>query len=188
MEPESPTPSGNRCQETKNGFGPAVAIAVFEILHRLLEVGARHIGETARGGLPWCVLDAIAGDAIPVTDPHPAKGAIAIEDEEWAVWHLLITPFVWGILSAGHHSVHGNSRQFLAVAGGTASCQLTVGGIAATVTYCGVAPGKIIDQLNLQYPSGVSSGAPVEAVLTINSASGRFWFARTSSARISWTA
>jgi hypothetical protein len=30
---------------------------------------------------------------IPVTDPHPAKGAIAIEDEDWAVWHFLITPF-----------------------------------------------------------------------------------------------
>jgi hypothetical protein len=42
--------------------------------------------------LPWGVLDAIAGEAIPVTDPHPAKGAIAIEDEEWAVWHYFITP------------------------------------------------------------------------------------------------
>jgi hypothetical protein len=77
----------------KNGFGPAIAFAVFEILHRFLEIGARNIGEAASGGLPWSVFDAIAGEAIPVTDPHPAKGAIAIEDEDWAVWHFLITPF-----------------------------------------------------------------------------------------------
>jgi hypothetical protein len=43
--------------------------------------------------LPWGVFDAISGDAIPVTDPHPAKGAIAIEDQERAAGHFLITPF-----------------------------------------------------------------------------------------------
>jgi len=63
----------------------------------------------------------------------------------------------------------------LSVVGGTASCQLTIGGIAATVTYCGAAPGLINDQLNFIYPAGVPSGAPVEAVLTINGATGRFW-------------
>ncbi|MGB7762768.1 MAG: glycoside hydrolase family 3 C-terminal domain-containing protein, partial [Bryobacteraceae bacterium] len=63
----------------------------------------------------------------------------------------------------------------LSVAGGTASCQLTIGGVAATVTYCGAAPGLIIDQLNFTYPAGVPSGAPVQAVLTINGATGIFW-------------
>jgi len=63
----------------------------------------------------------------------------------------------------------------LSVVGGAASCQLTIGGIAAAVTYCGAAPGYIIDQLNFQYPAGVPSGAPVEAVLTINGSTGRFW-------------
>jgi uncharacterized protein (TIGR03437 family) len=63
----------------------------------------------------------------------------------------------------------------LSVVGGTASCQLTVGGVAATVTYCGAATGEIIDQLNFQYPAGIPSGTPVEAVLTINGATGRFW-------------
>ena len=77
----------------KNGFGPAIAFAVFEILHRLLEIGVWRIGEAASGGLPWGVFDAISGERIPVTDPHPAKGAIAIENEERAVWHFLITPF-----------------------------------------------------------------------------------------------
>jgi len=61
------------------------------------------------------------------------------------------------------------------VMGGAASCQLTIGGISATVIYCGAAPGEIIDQLNFQYPNGVPPGAPVEAVLTINGATGRFW-------------
>ena len=63
----------------------------------------------------------------------------------------------------------------LSVVGGTASCQLTIGGIAATVDYCGAAPGFIIDQLNFTYPPGIPSGAPVETTLTINGATGRFW-------------
>jgi hypothetical protein len=71
----------------------------------------------------------------------------------------------------------------LSVVGGTASCQLTIGGIAATVDYCGAAPGFIIDQLNFTYPAGIPSGAPVEAVLTVTNptgralttATGRFW-------------
>ena len=62
----------------------------------------------------------------------------------------------------------------LSVVGGTASCQLTIGGVAATVTYCGAAPGYIIDQLNFTYPPGIPSGAPVEATLTIADATGRF--------------
>jgi beta-glucosidase len=71
----------------------------------------------------------------------------------------------------------------LSVVGGPSACQLTVGGIAATVTYCGAAPGYIIDQLNFTYPAGVPAGAPVEAVLTVTNptgralttATGRFW-------------
>jgi hypothetical protein len=81
----------------KDGFGSAKAFAIFEILDSFLEIGARHIGEAA-SGLPRCVFYPIAGEAIPVTDPHPAKGAISIEDKDWAVWHFLITPFERGIL------------------------------------------------------------------------------------------
>jgi uncharacterized protein (TIGR03437 family) len=63
----------------------------------------------------------------------------------------------------------------LEVPGGTAACQLTIGGQPATVDYCGAAPFEIIDQLNFTYPSGVSTSAPyAEAVLTINGATGRF--------------
>ncbi len=63
----------------------------------------------------------------------------------------------------------------LSVVGGTASCQLTIGGIAATVDYCGAAPGFIVDQLNFTYPAGMPAGPPVPAALTINGATGRFW-------------
>jgi len=62
----------------------------------------------------------------------------------------------------------------LSVIGGTASCQLTIGGIAATVTYCGAAPGFIIDQLDFTYPAGIPPGAAVLATLTINGATGQF--------------
>lgn len=56
-----------------------------------------------------------------------------------------------------------------------ASCQLTIGGQAATVTYCGAAPGEIIDQVNFLYPDSVPSDAPyTDAVLTINGVSGHF--------------
>jgi hypothetical protein len=79
----------------KNSIGPLIAFVIFEILHSFLEIGARHIGEAASGGLPWGVFGPIAGEAIPVIDPHPAKGAIPIEDERWAVLHFLITPFDW---------------------------------------------------------------------------------------------
>ena len=60
------------------------------------------------------------------------------------------------------------------VVGGTASCQLTIGGIAAEVKYCGAAPGEIIDQVNFVYPAGVPAGAPVQASLTVNGSTGTF--------------
>jgi uncharacterized protein (TIGR03437 family) len=56
-----------------------------------------------------------------------------------------------------------------------ATCELTVGGQAARVDYCGAAPGLIIDQVNFAYPAGVSSSAAfVDASLTINAVTGRF--------------
>ncbi|HUE00580.1 MAG TPA: family 16 glycosylhydrolase [Bryobacteraceae bacterium] len=69
----------------------------------------------------------------------------------------------------------GGSLDPLQVAGGPTNCQLTIGGEPATVDYCGAAPGEIIDQLNFTYPGGVPTNEPyVEAVLTINGATGRF--------------
>jgi uncharacterized protein (TIGR03437 family) len=50
-----------------------------------------------------------------------------------------------------------------------ASCTLTIGGAAAQVTYCGAAPGQIIDQVNFIYPSGSSA---TDAVLRIGNVSG----------------
>jgi uncharacterized protein (TIGR03437 family) len=50
-----------------------------------------------------------------------------------------------------------------------ASCTLTIGGATAPVTYCGAAPGQIVDQLNFIYPSGSSA---TDAVLSIGNVSG----------------
>lgn len=63
----------------------------------------------------------------------------------------------------------------LQVPGGSSSCQLTIGGQPATVLYCGVAPGEIIDQVNFTYPVGVSSSSPyVGATLTVNGVTSHF--------------
>jgi uncharacterized protein (TIGR03437 family) len=35
------------------------------------------------------------------------------------------------------------------------TCSLTIGGVAANVTYCGGAPGEVVYQLNFVYPTGV---------------------------------
>jgi uncharacterized protein (TIGR03437 family) len=69
----------------------------------------------------------------------------------------------------------GGSLDPLQVVGGPTACQLTIGGEPATVVYCGAAPFEIIDQLNFMYPGGVPTTEPyVDAVLTINGATGRF--------------
>ena len=51
------------------------------------------------------------------------------------------------------------------------TCKLTVGNADAAVTYCGAAPGLVIDQLNFDYPEGLA-GSTVAATLTIGSISG----------------
>jgi len=57
-------------------------------------------------------------------------------------------------LQDGVPAVYNGSLTPLEVPGSPASCQLTIGGQAATVQYCGAAPGEIIDQLNFVYPAG----------------------------------
>jgi uncharacterized protein (TIGR03437 family) len=54
-------------------------------------------------------------------------------------------------------------------------CSLTIGGQPASVLYCGVAPGEIIDQVNFAYPTGVSSNAGyVQASLSAGGVTGLF--------------
>jgi len=49
-----------------------------------------------------------------------------------------------------------------------AACKLAIAGIDARVTYCGPAPGLIIDQLNFVYPDGVPNGpGSARGVLTV---------------------
>ena len=55
----------------------------------------------------------------------------------------------------------------------TTPCALTIGSVAATVTYCGAAPGLIIYQMNFVYPSGVAvTGSTSPAAITINDHTG----------------
>jgi len=69
----------------------------------------------------------------------------------------------------------GGSITGLEVPGSPASCQLSVGGIQAAVSYCGAAPGEVIDQMNFTYPAGVPvSTSPTYAFLTVNGISGYF--------------
>jgi len=75
----------------------------------------------------------------------------------------------------GVGAVYNGSLTPLEVPGSPASCQLTIGGQAAAVQYCGAAPAEIIDQINFVYPSGVTATASyVDATLTIGGATGRF--------------
>jgi len=78
-------------------------------------------------------------------------------------------------LQDGVPAVYNGSLTPLEVPGSPASCQLTIGGQAATVQYCGAAPGEIIDQLNFVYPAGVTATAGyVNATLTIGGVTGAF--------------
>jgi uncharacterized protein (TIGR03437 family) len=80
-----------------------------------------------------------------------------------------------GLLQDGMGAVYDGSLTPLEVPGSPASCQLTIGGQAASVQYCGAAPGEIIDQINFVYPPGVTSTTPyVEATLTIGGVTGNF--------------
>jgi uncharacterized protein (TIGR03437 family) len=75
----------------------------------------------------------------------------------------------------GAGAVYNGSLTPLQVPGSPAACQLTIGGQAALVLYCGAAPGEIIDQINFVYPAGVTATAPyVDATLTIGGATGHF--------------
>jgi uncharacterized protein (TIGR03437 family) len=78
-------------------------------------------------------------------------------------------------LQDGVPAVYNGSLTPLEVPGGPASCQLTIGGQAATVQYCGAAPGEIIDQVNFVYPAGVTAAAAyVDGTLTIGGVTGAF--------------
>jgi uncharacterized protein (TIGR03437 family) len=80
-----------------------------------------------------------------------------------------------GVSQDGVPAVFAGALPPLEVAGGTSGCQLTIGGQAATVAYCGAAPGEIIDQLNFLYPAAVTAAAGyVDAALTIGEVTGRF--------------
>jgi uncharacterized protein (TIGR03437 family) len=67
-------------------------------------------------------------------------------------------------------AVQEDSAPAAGAAWATHTCTLSIGAQAA-VTYCGAAPGLVIDQLNFVYPA---DAAGTDATLTINGVSGTF--------------
>jgi uncharacterized protein (TIGR03437 family) len=112
-------------------------------------------------GLAW--VTGTDGCASPVSECSPKAGSI------YQLWANglgpLTTPLQDGVPAP---------PAALQVPGGPSGCGLTIGGQAATVLYCGAAPGEIIDQINFTYPAGVAAGAYVEAALTVGGATGYF--------------
>ena len=54
-------------------------------------------------------------------------------------------------------------------------CSLTVGGLSAAVSYCGMSPGLVVYQLNFVYPSGAAgSSTTVPAEIIVAGSTGRF--------------
>ncbi len=50
------------------------------------------------------------------------------------------------------------------------TCHLSIAGLDANVSYCGAAPGLVIDQMNFRYPAGLPAGSPnLSALLTVGS-------------------
>jgi len=115
-------------------------------------------------GVAWVTGGVADGCATPVTECTVKPGSI------YQLWANGLGPKT----SPLQNGVPAPAAA-LQVPGGPSSCQLTIGGQPATVLYCGVAPGEIIDQINFTYPAGVATGSPyVGATLTINGATGLF--------------
>jgi uncharacterized protein (TIGR03437 family) len=54
-------------------------------------------------------------------------------------------------------------------------CRLVLGGIEATVKYCGAAPGEIIYQIAFVFPAGITpSSGTLQATITVNGSTTAF--------------
>jgi len=115
-------------------------------------------------GVAWVTGSAGDGCATPVSECAVKAGS------SYQLWANGLGP-----MAAPLQTGVAAPAAALQVPGGAASCQLTIGGQAATVLYCGVAPGEIIDQVNFTYPAGVATGsAYVEATLTVGGVTAHF--------------
>ncbi len=84
VEPQRQAPErvAGRLHQVKHSLRRAVVSLALEILDGALEIGAGNVGKAIGGGLVRNVFDAVAGERLPVADPDPAEGTIAIEDED----------------------------------------------------------------------------------------------------------
>lgn len=109
-------------------------------------------------GVAWVTGSAADGCATPISECSVQAGS------SYQLWANGLGPMSSSLQDGVPAPIAA-----LQVPGGPSSCQLTIGEQPATVLYCGVAPGEIIDQVNFTYPAGVSSSSPyVGATLTIN--------------------
>jgi len=159
-------------------IGPAVNVQVM----RAGAIGNVQQIAIASAAAPSVFLYNYAADVAWVTGGIPAEGCsqsqCAVEvGDVYTLWANGLGPKTQteqdGVPSPGGA---------VSVIGGTASCHLTIEGIVATVSYCGAAPGEIIDQVNFTCPVGIPPGAPVAAQLTIGGASGTFMLPSPASA------
>ncbi|MGA3189136.1 MAG: family 16 glycosylhydrolase [Bryobacteraceae bacterium] len=115
-------------------------------------------------GVAWVTGSAADGCPTPVSECSVQPGS------SYALWANGLGP-----MTSPLQDGVGAPLAALQVPGGPSGCQLMIGGQPATVLYCGVSPGEIIDQVNFTYPAGVSSTSPyVGATLTINGATSYF--------------
>ena len=119
--------------------------------------------EDFTNGIAW-----ITGDGCVVTECSPQANGV------YQLWVNGLGPKN-AAEQDGVPVAYNGSLSDLEVPGGNASCTLTVGGIAATIDYCGAAPYEIIDQVNFTYPAGVTSTTSyVPATFTINGVTAHF--------------
>jgi uncharacterized protein (TIGR03437 family) len=128
----------------------------------------------------------VASNAAPVTLATTAPSVFTLGNG------VAITSCTGGVVSTGSAcTLWGNGFGPMATAqqdGAPASsaattnntCQLTIAGGNASVTYCGVAPTLIIGQLNFVYPAvPPGTDSTVSAVLTIGNQSGNLLLPRS---------
>jgi uncharacterized protein (TIGR03437 family) len=141
--------------------------------------------------------DAVASNAQAVTISATSPSAFAVNGV------AIVTCFnsavtagavctLWGNGFGGTNSpqqdgVPASASAPLNALSASGACTLSISGQSAGIQYCGAAPGQVIDQLNFVYPAGVPAGPlPVDATLTIGSASATFQVAAPANAGASY--
>jgi len=122
------------------------------------------------------VRDGIPSNSQPVTFKSAAPSAFGVNAV--AIVGCVGTPpkvcTLWGN-GFGPKSIAASNGvpNALSPAQTASPCKLAFGLLDATISYCGAAPGLIIDQLNFSYPDGLAgAGSTIAATLTVGDVTG----------------